>query len=215
MKKETTIVNDVAAFIRQEISDSNYKSGQHIKESEIAKKLNVSRVPVREAFRILQSEGYIEAIANRGIFVKKITYELIKEMAIFYKLLAPVLLEKAIPNYTNSIIKKAYKILDRIDKCDNMNEIGYLLWDFAKVIYNPSKMNFILDLFNEIYMNNIRTLNEVFEFRLTASYDTTPHRSFLKLCSEKKNDKAIKVWMAHVEKVEKLTLKKRNKKNKK
>jgi len=215
MKREKTVVNDVAAFIRQEISNSRYKSGQHIKESEIAKKMSISRVPVREAFRILQSEGYIEVIANRGSFVKKISYECIKEMAIFYKLLAPVLLEKAIPNYTKKTYNTAYNILDSIDKCENMNEIGYLLWDYAKTIYSPSKMNFILKLFDEIYMHNIRTLNEIFELRITKNYDTSSHRNFLKLCSEKKNEKAIKSWQEHLEKVEKLTLKKKNNKTSK
>ena len=215
MKRETTIVNNVAAYIRQEITNSHYKSGQHIKESEIAKKLNISRVPVREAFSILQSEGYIEVIANRGSFVKKITYEYIKETAIFYKLLAPVLLKNAIPNYTNRTFSKALKILDAIDKCFDMNEIGYLLWEFGKVIYYPSKMKFILAIIDEIYMQNIRTLNEIFEFRLPDKYDTTPHRLFLKLCSEKKNARAIKIWQNHIGKVEQLVLKKKtnNKKN--
>ena len=180
MKRETTVVNNVAAYIRQEISKSNYKSGQHIKESEIAKKLNVSRVPVREAFRILQSEGYIEVIANRGSFVKKITYEYIKETALFYKLLAPVLLKKAVPNYTKSTYTKAYKILDNVEKCTDMGEIGYFLWDFAKIIYGPSKMKFILGLFDDIYMHNIRTLNELFELRSTNGYNTTNHRKFEK-----------------------------------
>ncbi|HMQ69452.1 MAG TPA: GntR family transcriptional regulator [Ignavibacteria bacterium] len=207
MKRETTIINDVAAFIRKEISNSRFKSGQHIKESEIAKKLNISRVPVREAFRILQSEGYIEVIANRGSFVKKISFEYIKEMTIFYNLLAPVLLKNAIPNYTKRTYSKAIKILDSVDKCDNMNDIGYLLWDFAKVIYTPSKMKFILGLFDEIYMHNIRTLNELFVLRVSGNYDTTPHRTFLKLCSQKKNAKAIKAWMEHIQRVEKLTLK--------
>ena len=210
MKRETTIINEVAAFIRKEISNSRYKSGQHIKESEIAKILNISRVPVREAFRILQSEGYIEVIANRGSFVKRITFEYIKEMAVFYNLLAPVLLKNAIPNYTKRTYTKAYKILDIIDKCNNMNEIGYLLWDFAKVIYSPSKMNFILGLFDEIYMHNIRTLNELFVLKVTDNYDTSPHRLFLKLCLQKKNDQAINAWMEHVQKVEKLTLKIKN-----
>ena len=60
MNKGSTTVNKIAKFLREEITYSRLKSEQHLKEKEIANKFKVSRVPVREAFRILQSEGYIE-----------------------------------------------------------------------------------------------------------------------------------------------------------
>ncbi len=207
MKKKDTTVNKVAKFIRREIQNSNLKSGQHIKESEIAKKLKVSRVPVREAFRILQSEGYLEVITNRGSFVKVITFEHIMEMAVFYRLVAPVVLDKAIPNYTEKTILKAELILDKVEKCSDFSEVGYLLWDFAKVIFGPSKLKFILGLIDDIYMHNIRTLNELYEIEETKHYDTTNHRRFLAMCKKGEKEKAIEVWNKQINKVKQISLK--------
>lgn len=207
MIKRNTTVNKIAKFIRKEITYSNMKSGQHLKELEISKKFNISRVPVREAFRILQSEGYIEVIANRGIFVKAITKEHILETALCYKLLTPVLLEKAIPMYNIQTYKKADDVLKKIETCSDFNKAGYLLWDFAKIIYGPSKLKFLLSLIDDIYLAGIRSLNEIFEIKQRKHYDTSSHKKFLELCRQNKKKEAIKLWMNYVNKVEKISLK--------
>lgn len=211
MNKGSTTVNKIAKYLREEITYSRLKSGQHLKESEISKEFNVSRVPVREAFRILQSEGYIDVIPNRGSFVKIITRDHILEMALLYRLLVPAVLEKAIPNYNDKTYPKAEKILQKVEKCSDMNQIGYLLWDFAKVVYGPSKMKYILGLYDYIYLHNIRSLNEVFEIKQKKNYDISPHREFLKLCRENKINEAIKYWEAYLAKVQQIMLKDKKK----
>ena len=211
MNKGSTTVNKIAKYLREEITYSRLKSGQHLKESEISKEFNVSRVPVREAFRILQSEGYIDVIPNRGSFVKIITRDHILEMALLYRLLVPAVLEKAIPNYIDKTYLKAEKILQKVEKCSDMNQIGYLLWDFAKVVYGPSKMKYILGLYDDIYLHNIRSLNEVFEIKQKKNYDISPHREFLKLCRENKINEAINYWGTYLAKVQQIMLKDKKK----
>ena len=211
MNKGSTTVNKIAKYLREEITYSRLKSGQHLKESEISKEFNVSRVPVREAFRILQSEGYIDVIPNRGSFVKIITRDHILEMALLYRLLVPAVLEKAIPKYNDKTYLKAEKILQKVEKCSDMNQIGYLLWDFARVVYGPSKMKYILGLYDDIYLHNIRSLNEVFEIKQKKNYDLSPHREFLKLCRENKINEAIKYWETYLAKVQQIMLKDKKK----
>lgn len=204
--KNNTIVNKIANYLRQEITYSKIDSSEHIKESEIAKKFNVSRVPVREAFRILQSEGYIEVIPHRGSFVKKISRDYIKETAIVYRILAPLVLEHAIPNYKKATFKKAEDILESINNCKEVSKVGYLLWDFAKLIYGPSKKKFMLELFDEIYLHNMRLLNEIYELDQNKSYDVSAHRKFIALCKARKKDEAINVWKDHINRIEEISL---------
>jgi len=211
MNKGSTTVNKIAKYLREEITYSRLKSGQHLKESEISKEFNVSRVPVREAFRILQSEGFIDVIPNRGSFVKIITRDHILEMALLYRLLVPAVLENAIPKYNDNTYLKAEKILSKVEKCSDMNQIGYLLWDFARVIYGPSKMKYILGLYDDIYLHNIRSLNEVFEIKQKKNYDISPHREFLKLCRENKINEAVKYWGTYLSKVQQIMLKDKKK----
>jgi len=206
MKTRDTTVNKIANFVRQEISYSNLKSDQHVKESEVARKFNVSRVPVREAFRILQSEGYLKVIPNRGNFVKRLSDDYKNESSIVYNLLSPVVLKKAIPRYKSQTYKKAEEILDKVENCTEFNKLGYLLWDFAKVIYGPSKLEYMLCIFDEIYMHNIRVLNEIFAIRQHRNYDVSDHRKFLELCKMKKTDEAIALWKDHITRIAEISL---------
>ena len=48
---------EVANLLRKQILDGQILSGERLIELEIAKLLDVSRMPVREALRILESEG--------------------------------------------------------------------------------------------------------------------------------------------------------------
>ena len=199
MKGNSKAVDTAARFLRKEVTSNNLKPGDHIAESAIARTLNLSRVPVREAFRLLQSEGYLILIPNKGCFVKKISKQYVYETTIVYKLLAPVVLENAIPNYTASTYKKADKILSKIEKCKDFTAIGYYLWDFAKLIYKPSKMDYMLNIFDELYKNSIRTINELFLDKDTATFKVTSHRDFIELCRQNKKDEAIKLWSEFID----------------
>jgi DNA-binding GntR family transcriptional regulator len=191
---ENTVVGKIANSIRHGITTAIYAPGTHLKESKISSEFGVSRVPVREAFRLLQSEGYLDVIPNRGSFVRPISLNYIKQTSIVYKLLAPVILEKAIPNYKASTYKKAYAILEKIDNTEDFTNIGFLLWDFAKVIYGPSKYDFILCIFDEIYSHSTRLLYEFFKSAETKKYKVETQYKFLELCKEGKKNEAIKLW---------------------
>jgi len=196
-----TNVNRIIEYIRKEIMYSNFKPGEHLKEEKIAKHFNISRVPVRESLRILHSEGYVEMIPNRGSFVKKISHEYFVEMTNLYLFIAPELLKNAIPKYKESTFKKADSVINKIEKCKNFSKVGYLLWDFAKVIYSPSDFKFMYNIMNEIYKHNIRILNDLYEMRKHSQYDLTPHKKFLELCKKNKSGEAIAHWEDYLKKL--------------
>jgi DNA-binding GntR family transcriptional regulator len=56
------------------------KPGQRIFEKEICEVQGVSRIPVREAFRLLQAQGVVRTEPNRGTFVTEFTSDEMLEM---------------------------------------------------------------------------------------------------------------------------------------
>jgi len=59
--------------IYQRIVDGTYLPGQRLIEQRIAEELDVSRTPVREAFRRLDTAGLIVAERNRGAIVRAVS----------------------------------------------------------------------------------------------------------------------------------------------
>jgi DNA-binding GntR family transcriptional regulator len=68
--KPRTLRDEVADELRKAIVTGGLKPGQHLKETDIADQMSVSRSPVREAFRQLEQEGLIVSIPNQGSFVQ-------------------------------------------------------------------------------------------------------------------------------------------------
>ena len=55
--------------LRQAILSRRLKPGERLVEGRLADELGVSRNPVREAIRVLESEGLVEVTARRGASV--------------------------------------------------------------------------------------------------------------------------------------------------
>lgn len=67
-------LREAAVFaIRKAILRGDLEPGQRLVESEIAEQMGMSRVPVREALRQLETEGLVESIPHRGSFVAEIS----------------------------------------------------------------------------------------------------------------------------------------------
>lgn len=75
-----TIQNQVYQRLKEEICAGAYAPGQKLQEQALATAYDVSRSPVREALRRLGSEGLVEEIPNRGVFVKTFSRKDIEEI---------------------------------------------------------------------------------------------------------------------------------------
>lgn len=80
MKIFATVKEQVYQSIKQDICNGKLAPGQWLQEQEIASQLNVSRSPVREAFRMLSGDGLVNEIPNKGVFVRKFTQKDIEDI---------------------------------------------------------------------------------------------------------------------------------------
>ena len=77
--EERSLPLTIAQEVLRKIFTGEMKLGSRITESSIAKQLNVSNIPVREAFSILQSTGVIEKIPHKGVRIREITKKEIRD----------------------------------------------------------------------------------------------------------------------------------------
>ena len=71
----TTIVNYVHQLLRDEIVSGRYPPGTRLNESKIARELDISRIPVREALVRLRESGLVMKRDRRGMFVTELSTE--------------------------------------------------------------------------------------------------------------------------------------------
>jgi DNA-binding GntR family transcriptional regulator len=67
--KHRNLPDSLADHIVTMIATGQLAAGQRLWEKEICEQLGVSRIPVREALRILQAQGVVRTEPNRGTFV--------------------------------------------------------------------------------------------------------------------------------------------------
>ncbi len=69
------VTQSIVNYIRNQIISGEFKPGQKLNEVEISNSINVSRPPLREAFRILEHEQLVTNIPRKGTFVTKVSKE--------------------------------------------------------------------------------------------------------------------------------------------
>ncbi|MGH7830706.1 MAG: GntR family transcriptional regulator [Candidatus Binatia bacterium] len=71
--RQFTLVQRALEFLTKEILSDRLRPNQRISEEAVAKKLDISRSPVREALRILERDGLVIRTPNCGVTVADIT----------------------------------------------------------------------------------------------------------------------------------------------
>ena len=151
----------VAAELRKAILSRQMKEGEVLSLESVATQLNVSAMPVREAFQILARDGLIQLRKNKGAVVLGITETYIKE---HYQLRA--ILESAAaslaaePETDISEIESVYEEAEEALKEGNLKQYTDLNHAFHHEIWsaagNQKMKNMISELWNGLSMGSIK-----------------------------------------------------------
>ena len=79
-KNMVTQPNKLRDTLEEDIINGVFKPGNRLNEVELAQRFQVSRTPIREAFKSLIGSGLAQAIPNRGTFVTSMSITQLIEM---------------------------------------------------------------------------------------------------------------------------------------
>jgi len=94
---ESTLSEWIADGLRTAILDGSYRPGERIRQEDVAARSGASRIPVREALRMLQAEGLVTLVANSGAWVTRLTMAECAELYQIRERLEPLLLRASLP----------------------------------------------------------------------------------------------------------------------
>lgn len=99
-KDSTTVVFGVVKKLRNQILNGNLKKGDRLVQDEWATKLNVSRMPIREALVQLEYEGLVKLVPHKGAVVTPINKKDIEEIYMIRSIVEGIVVQKSLPYLT-------------------------------------------------------------------------------------------------------------------
>jgi DNA-binding GntR family transcriptional regulator len=200
-RKKITITNKIAESLKADINYGKIKGGEAIIERQIAERFQASNIPVREALRILEGEGFIIHRKFSGYSVRQINPEEMVELYDIMNYLSDQLLSKGVPRYTELTYHRFRTIIEEMDKSKDTNKTVSLVIEFAATAYAPAGLNYSFDLAMQILNRNIPILQGMVEKVHKGTLPTQFQRHFIELCQQKDTKKAIELWNEESEKM--------------
>jgi DNA-binding GntR family transcriptional regulator len=109
IKKEATLREQVFQVLVSELKSARFAPGERITEEGLAKRLGVSRTPIREALGQLTKQGILRARDGGGYVVPSPSIEEIRQIIAVRRLLEPVAVRMAAEEYGPAEIERISK----------------------------------------------------------------------------------------------------------
>lgn len=129
----------IAAELREEILAGRYAPGDRIRQEELADRHGASRLPVREALRMLEAEGLVTLVANTGAWVTELSPAECQELYLIRERLEPLLLEQSIPVLPDGFATQLEPLAAAMERTDDVEEFLRLDREFHLSCYAPAE----------------------------------------------------------------------------
>jgi DNA-binding GntR family transcriptional regulator len=162
----------VAAYLRSAILDGTIAPGERIRQEDVAERLGASRLPVREALRMLELEGLTELVVNKGARVPTLDTH---ELDIVYRMrerLEPLALIESMPHLSAAQLDELADIQDRIEKHTDVAEFLKLDRAFHLLTYSECQ-------FDQLLNSVTRLWNTTQHYRREFMALAGPHRRWV------------------------------------
>lgn len=123
MQHHQTLREKILENIRDAILKGDLKPGERVSEPDIAERYGISRTPIREAFRQLESEGYLTVIPRKGAVVAKHSEKDIEEFYSIKSVLEGYAAQLAAERMTPKDIDKLEAINNRLEKLSKSKDV--------------------------------------------------------------------------------------------
>lgn len=128
------------------ITDGSFAAGTELKEQHLAKQLNVSATPVREALKRLASEGFVEIIPYRGAVVRTLNQREITEAYACREALERLAVTEAIDHMKQEDIQTLYQLIESYQDAGDSSEIFAASQQFDDYIYHMTQNQILCEL---------------------------------------------------------------------
>jgi DNA-binding GntR family transcriptional regulator len=195
----------VANSIRDQILSGVLTAGEQIKQQQLAVELGVSHIPVREAFKILESEGFVVLHPRRGAFVAELTVDNAKETWELRSVLEPMAVQHSVPCVTDLHLKRAEGLMKQAAEAVDHVAWMRLNWAFHRELYSAAQRPMLLEMINSLW-NTVDRYCTVLTRANGRKHVLCDHPELLTAYKRGDSSAAVELVTAHMRAIEKKVL---------
>ncbi|WP_062228195.1 GntR family transcriptional regulator [Aureimonas frigidaquae] len=194
-----SLAQGVYDAIREALRNGEYKAGDRLREEEVAKRLNVSRTPVREAFRRLQTRRLIESSAGRGLIVRSLEVGDVMELYAMREIIEGAAARLAAEHASETEIENMRDLNEALQECyDDTPEMARLNRHIHETIYRAARNRYLNFALEEL-QDAIGLLGSTtFSVRERPEQAALEHAAIIDAIAARKADEAEKLARAHI-----------------
>lgn len=154
-----TLSEKVYKILMQSIVRGELPPGTKLQEKHVAKQMEVSATPVREAFKKLAGDGFIEIVPYCGAVVKELDDEEIREAYHCREALEKLALEDAIGKFDEETLAGLYDVIERGANSEDIMEVSAINQNFHDIIYlaaGNTMLRKLLDMLNTVIARDMK-----------------------------------------------------------
>ncbi len=180
--------------IRAAILEGILPPGSRIDQNQLAKDLNTSLVPVREALKKLEAEGFVQIIPRRGAFVANTSIEDMEDLYFARSILEGQAGYHAATQLKDSDLKKLdtlfHKMGEALDKHD-YDTFTHLNRQFHFIIYDSAGSNYLSNMISGLWDLAERYRYRYVFFKDQSAVIQAEHKAILDAC-QSRDSKALR-----------------------
>jgi DNA-binding GntR family transcriptional regulator len=196
--KDDTLAIRISKVLADRIVAGALEPGSRLGQDHIAAEFGASHVPVREAFRRLETQGLVVSEPRRGVRVAGFSMDEIKEVAEMRAALEVLALRHAAPHLTKAILDQAEDATRAGDKARDVQAWEEANRTFHQLILAPCAMPRLLKSIYDLHTASARFLFSGWRVEWEAPTDRD-HRAILDALRVGQVDAAAAVLARHVQ----------------
>lgn len=157
-KGSETIASRISRILAKRIVSGEIRPGTPLRQDHIAEEFDTSHVPVREAFRLLESQGLAVSQPRRGFRVAPFDPDEVREVAEMRAALEALALHHAAPHLTKAILDQAEEAIRDGDKSNDVQSWEDANRTFHRLILEPCSMPRLLASIDDLHAVSARFL---------------------------------------------------------
>lgn len=196
-----SLPNTLAESLRERILNGEFKEGDSLIQDAIADEYDVSRMPVREALRQLESCGLVVMRTHKGAVVTSLPTEQIGELFELRALVECDLLKRAVPRLTDEQLARAAGILQDLESAYQRQDVGSwgrLNWEFHRSLYVAADRVQTLSVIQGINVQTDRYIRLHLVLSHAIEEAEKEHRELLRLCTLRDVHAAVPYLSEHI-----------------